>query len=738
GVIIIPWPTSTESEDILTISSENPNIEKRTYMLIGGGNRHKWTINLENKIINSSTNNIEMAKINFSHRFPPFPDFITIVDEKEHYHSIGSHPFIDNSWSQYINYLDQTIENQIDIFSVLNGDNQLDNWFTVEALGNIEISEFNPKNYLATLIFDGNDKEQAIPGIDPPLLDGEKCFPVSFSFDNADVEDNKAEYKPYFIGIDSDSKDQRPAVYVHHVPYVKDGNKTYNVIEYWLYYADNPYLDKLIELDFFGKKIIIDDNHEHDWECYFVYLENGQPEYVVTGLHGLWVKHDWNRLLTEVDDKNHIHPKIAVDCGSHAMWRYSEDGVIIHYDGTVEVQNNAKLDPLQNYDQEWIIYSNDQTLIGVQEYNESPDYFYYGDDEYDGEGKEMTERRDAPWLRYVWNDPPLPSNIWFCGWKFALGVIPPEGLEIVKYISKFGSTRLMLPGEAIQSETFASILETFSKETENIINSANKDAEQNLNLFPFFNLNTIREIAAVSINDNRPISDLNEFATFNIPYPDADNNGIIDGCKINESTLRMFCLNEQNEKWEKVNWSWVNPIQNSVSAKLKHLSTFCLMGVNGEGTIFAGNGGHISLLDGTKIEIPPNILPSDINITIAEIDSNSQEITAANNKLSTGYSIEPIRKVNTNRIFYALNLDNGNKIKELNGFALITLSFPDTDQNSIVDGTELNENKLGLFYLNEENLSWKLVKNSRVFPENNIVLGEFNRLGIFGIFSFTQ
>ena len=61
--------------------------------------------------------------------------------------------------------------------------------------------------------------------------------------------------------------------------------------------------------------------------------------------------------------------------------------------------------------------------------------------------------------------------------------------------------------------------------------------------------------------------------TISIPYPDADNNGIVDGTNIDENTLVIKWLNDDGE-WELLYDSVVYPNENFISAKVNHLSIF--------------------------------------------------------------------------------------------------------------------------------------------------------------------
>ncbi|MFH1320986.1 MAG: PKD domain-containing protein [Bacteroidota bacterium] len=246
-----------------------------------------------------------------------------------------------------------------------------------------------PANYIATLLFDGEDT----------FDDGEKSFPQPFIFNTTqdanndsaiDVEDNLENFITFSIGdslygtgrtglSNRGPNDQQPAVYFHIVK-----TQDYDVYEYWLYYADNDWLN----------------DHEHDWEKYFVYVKDAVPVYIKISNHAFFNTYGWCELL-----KDDWHPQIGVDGGSHAMKTGDEDGVRIRYDGEIST-NNGSLDAGDNDTIPWIIFSNDTNVLDAVPYQQSPDTFYYGDPEYFTNSNEYGDARDAPWLRDEWDNPP--------------------------------------------------------------------------------------------------------------------------------------------------------------------------------------------------------------------------------------------------------------------------------------------------------------------------------------------
>ncbi len=253
-------------------------------------------------------------------------------------------------------------------------------------------AQVNPYQYLPTLEFDGTDWWDS----------GEKTFPVRIDFNTTqdanqdgviNAEDNLENIVPFAIGdnISGTGKtglpgrgpnDQRPAVYFHivHQP-------PFTVYQYWFYYADNDWIN----------------NHEHDWEWYFLYLIDGYPTHIGLSWHG----------ATQIDrycafPRMGTHPRIGVDGGAHAMKNADEDGVRLRWDGWV-FRRNSNLQGPDSFQTQWLIFSNDPNVQGALPFPMTPDTFYYGDPEY-GTG-EWSDPRIAPWLRTLWVQPPLPAPV---------------------------------------------------------------------------------------------------------------------------------------------------------------------------------------------------------------------------------------------------------------------------------------------------------------------------------------
>ena len=261
-------------------------------------------------------------------------------------------------------------------------------WMNCYSQNNSKSNQIDPYRYIATLVFDGNDWGAS-----------ESNFPMSFRFNTTqdanndsiiDVEDNLENLVKYAIGDNiygtgrtglpnRGPNDQRAAVYFH---YYKAVN--YDVYEYWLYYADNDWYN----------------DHEHDWEKYYVYVQDTMPVYVKLSYHLFFNTYSWCEITL---DNN--HPYFGIDGGSHAIKTGNEDGVIIRYNGEI-TQNDGELIFGDSLTIPWIIYSNDSGVINCVPYIQSPDTFFYGDPEYSTNSNEYGSPHNAPWLRDEWDEPP--------------------------------------------------------------------------------------------------------------------------------------------------------------------------------------------------------------------------------------------------------------------------------------------------------------------------------------------
>ncbi len=121
-----------------------------------------------------------------------------------------------------------------------------------------------------------------------------------------------------------------------------------------------------------------------------------------------------------------------------------------------------------------------------------------------------------------------------------------------------------------------------------------------------------------------------------------------------------------------------------------------------------GQSNEISLPGGATIEIPVGSLPQGGlgNIYIEVID----------NSVATGGTIE-------------INLIGA---ASFTSDIIISLPYPDENQDGIVDGTNISEDTLTVNWFNENTNQWEAIYDSVVYPEENIVSARISHLSIFG------
>ena len=258
----------------------------------------------------------------------------------------------------------------------------------------------DPYKFIATLKFD--DKYW-----DYLSLKQEQMFPIAFSFittqkangGSFDAENACENIVKYAIGDsiygtgrtnlpNRGPNDQRPVLYFHFTRCTG-----FDVYEYWLYYADNDYLN----------------NHEHDWEKYFVYVKESIPMYVYISNHNNFNLFSWGEITKDND-----HIIIGVDGGSHAMGINYQRGVEIRYNGDV-LKNAGRLNFGDGGNFPWRIYSNDINLSKAINYIQKPDCFFHGDPVYWNipmlsKSKDYGKCSNAPWIRKEWDNPPCPIS----------------------------------------------------------------------------------------------------------------------------------------------------------------------------------------------------------------------------------------------------------------------------------------------------------------------------------------
>ncbi len=94
---------------------------------------------------------------------------------------------------------------------------------------------------------------------------------------------------------------------------------------------------------------------------------------------------------------------------------------------------------------------------------------------------------------------------------------------------------------------------------------------------------TITEVNAYTCDNgsHTQISTFTQKVTISLTYKDVNQDGFVDNApyKLDELTLKVYWLDETTKQWKQIEDSKVDPVANTVSAKVDHFSTFILRGI---------------------------------------------------------------------------------------------------------------------------------------------------------------
>ena len=111
----------------------------------------------------------------------------------------------------------------------------------------------------------------------------------------------------------------------------------------------------------------------------------------------------------------------------------------------------------------------------------------------------------------------------------------------------------------------------------NEINQANNNIIDDKGIKPIENVDLYRDVTATGDTTGSEISEFEEPVTISIPYPDENQDGIIDGTNTKEENIGMFVLDKIVKGWVFVVNSVVDRVKNIVTGKIWHFSTYALM-----------------------------------------------------------------------------------------------------------------------------------------------------------------
>ncbi|MCB4791823.1 MAG: T9SS type A sorting domain-containing protein [Elusimicrobia bacterium] len=170
-----------------------------------------------------------------------------------------------------------------------------------------------------------------------------------------------------------------------------------------------------------------------------------------------------------------------------------------------------------------------------------------------------------------------------------------------------GKVKVKLPAESITGNYYLEISTSPSSQSIDLANQSD-ELDKTLNRLG----QSIVEIKVLNSTGTVINAVFNQNAALTLPYPDTDNDGIIDGTdpEINENTLEIYTL--ANNRWQKTAGSSVDPANNQVTAGLNHFSVFILMGAPAAENL-------------SKVYVYPSPCKSDSDtVTFARISNNTE------------------------------------------------------------------------------------------------------------------
>jgi hypothetical protein len=150
-------------------------------------------------------------------------------------------------------------------------------------------------------------------------------------------------------------------------------------------------------------------------------------------------------------------------------------------------------------------------------------------------------------------------------------------------------------------------------------------------------------------------------------------------------------------------------------------------------TINKAIGGVSSNSDGTIVKIPADAVSQDINIKITKPELS--KTIEADNKAIDDKGMKPIKISYEIR---AIAETTNNEINNFNKPITISISYPDENDDGIIDGRNIREDGLKMFYLDEWAKKWVLIEDSYVDVNENNVNAETSHLSIYAIMQLSS
>jgi hypothetical protein len=124
----------------------------------------------------------------------------------------------------------------------------------------------------------------------------------------------------------------------------------------------------------------------------------------------------------------------------------------------------------------------------------------------------------------------------------------------------------------------------------------------------------------------------------------------------------------------------------------------------------------VVMAEGAILGLPADTLPADDRLTLTTLS------------LDETPGIPPGDIIG---LMVETTLESGTE--NVNDSMVVFLPYPDTNADGLVDGTDIPESALSLWFFDPQTEMWMQLLDGRIQPENNVLVGTENRFGVFAV-----
>ena len=140
----------------------------------------------------------------------------------------------------------------------------------------------------------------------------------------------------------------------------------------------------------------------------------------------------------------------------------------------------------------------------------------------------------------------------------------------------------------------------------------------------------------------------------------------------------------------------------------------------------------VTASDGTSVYLPQGSFPTALSVSISSPVSTRADVAAANSALDPLGGLAVIADVNFNREFFAVDI-YGAGVSSFTAPIQISIAYPDTNSDGLVDGTNIQASNLALYYLDPSGPSWEEVPGYSVNTSLKVVQAWVSHFSVFSL-----